>query len=191
MNLQEQVKLRSEQLEQIYDKLNKGILKDCLEIRGNKIFLKTYSQIIVRVNENGKFDNEFYNAYAYAAIDATQVFVRFDEPLTFDEIMDSIIVEEEKPAWTLDWAKQQIVEQFEWLRLEEDGKITRGGNLNEKFVGSDGDVNWRIRKVDWHPIFEFDAGDNVFLTKDNYEKYIEFLKEYEEKALNMKWSWEE
>lgn len=54
----------------------------------------------------------------------------------------------------------------------------------------DGDVNFEIMNKN-HPTFKFNGEEKIFLTEKNYEDYIEFLKEYEEKVLNIKWSWEE
>lgn len=188
MNLQEQVKLRSEQMQQIYDKLNKGLLKDCLINNDYTISIKTYLTVIIIINEDGTFNNDL--AGLCRRIEKSEkVFNKIGDNLTFEEIMDSIIVPTEFDAEEF---KKTLVNKYDWCELwnntvkftsnyYEDNRIRSSYNIinpQNKFH-----ARWNNGLID-DTIVGFGGTELDYYTAKECEKMFELIDE----ALNKKWT---
>lgn len=191
MKPQEKIKQREDKMQQIFDRLNYGVLKDCIYLSDSSIWIKTYHILVVRGHGNEEFLFDNHGAgdcmEEYLGIEKKSVFKYDGDGLTFEEIMDSIIVpdgfsirkfkqelvnkydwcrlgcmdEALNHKWDLYTAMKEISEEFEWLSLKNGavGYVDKKGN-SKTVISGDGDVNyryWHNEILTGHPTFKFDS----------------------------------
>lgn len=188
MNIQEKVKLRSEQLQQIYDKLNKGVLKDCIEIKDKYIRVKTYGDIVLMLKYDGNFDSE-YEFYWDSVVMKKEIFSRTGRDLSFEEIMNSIVVPTEFDAEEF---KRTLVDKYDWCEIWSNTVKFTSNYYEDKRIRSSYNIinpqnkfhaRWNNGLID-DTIVGFGGTELDYYTAKECEKMFELIDE----ALNKKWT---
>lgn len=190
MKPQEKIKQREDKMQQIFDRLNYGVLKDCIYLSDSSIWIKTYHILVVRGHGNEEFLFDNYGAgdcmEEYLGIEKKSVFKYDGDGLTFEEIMDSIIVPD---GFSIGKFKQELVNKYDWCRLgcmdevEFTEEVKKNPKIHAKFniitrLSNEVHTRWNNGLIELDKSFKLTSE-----TAQECEEMFELIDE----ALNHKW----